>query len=261
VAARSRTQAWLIFALFLIGCAPFQHRAKTLTARPVRVVAFPAFTQAIELDAAGKRKPLDAWTDAMAAPLNAEVTRWAVGYGGHMFPETDAMMVPVIYRKFRKWTASALVEIAAQKTGRADFNRHSVDEWRFDQNLAPVRHLVDADFALVTLFNDGRNTAGRIASHLFMGPVASGLQNKQRQIYWTQVGAACLVDLNDGRMVWCNARADSWGDLSVPATARTAVGELLTDLYYGPQPDAPRGAPPVPKPSGPARDEDEDPSP
>jgi hypothetical protein len=39
-------------------------------------------------------------------------------------------------------------------------------------------------------------------------------------------------------MAWCNAKADAWKDLSVPANARDAVGELLTDLYYPPKPGA-----------------------
>ena len=55
------------------------------------------------------------------------------------------------------------------------------------------------------------------------------------QEYYLQVGVACLVDLGTGRMVWCNAKFDAWGDLSVPANAKKAVAELLTDLYYPPK--------------------------
>jgi len=44
-------------------------------------------------------------------------------------------------------------------------------------------------------------------------------------------------------MVWCNARVDSWEDLSVPAAAQAAVTELLTNLYY---PSIPADPPPKP---------------
>jgi hypothetical protein len=216
-----------------------------VTVRPPRIAALPAFTRASELDADDNRKTLDQWTAAMSARLNGEVARWVVGSGGHTFAESDTMMVPVTYRKFRKWTARSLMEIAAQKTGRANFERNSVDEWRFEGNLASVRQMVDADFALVSMFQDGRSTGGRVAYHIFMGPLASAVRNQRHEIFWRQVGAACLVDLNDGRMVWCNAKADAWGDLAVPATAESAVGQLLTNLYYPSiPPDPPRGPAP-----------------
>jgi hypothetical protein len=235
---------WLPLALLLCaGCpTPFQTRAQSVVVRPVRIAGLPAFAEASELEAGHfdgtiPKKPLDTLTAAMGASLNPEIARWVVGSGGHMFPETDTMMVPVTYRKFRKWTARALVEIAAHKMGHGDSERRSVEDWQFDQDLGAIKQMLDADFTLVTLFNDARPSAGRVANNILGGPVAAGLGNAHAHIYWMQVGAACLVDLNTGRMAWCNAKTDAWKDLSLPATAKTAVAELLTDLYYPPKSD------------------------
>lgn len=227
--------AWLLAALLLAaGCTPaFQRRALALTVQPGRIAGLPVFAEGSELDSGNNRKPLDAWTQAMAAPLNAELARWVVGSRGHMFPETDTMMVPMTYRKFRRWTARSLIEIAETKAGHGDeTGRHAVDEWQFDQDLAQVRQMLGADFALVTLFHDTRQTGGRVFTRAFSGGLTGALANQHARIYWFQVGAACLVDLNTGRMVWCNTKSDAWPDLSVPANAKTAVAQLLTDLYY-----------------------------
>ena len=53
-------------------------------------------------------------------------------------------------------------------------------------------------------------------------------------VYWRQIGAACLVSLHDGRMIWCDSKVDAWGNLQTPAVARAAVRELLAGLDASP---------------------------
>jgi hypothetical protein len=222
---------WLPAALLLTaGCAPaFQTRAPDVRIMPARIAVVPAFTLAYELGFNSNPKPVETWADAMADSLDPEIERRVVGFGGHVFPESDTMMVPVVYRKFRKWSTAALAEMAAQKTNRADFKMYAVDKWAFEENLAKVREMLQADFVLITLFKDTRRTAGHVVGNALMGV----------HTYYLQVGAAGLVDLRDGRMVWCNAKADAWQDLSQAAVAKAAVAELLTDLYYQSKSGAP----------------------
>ena len=238
---RASARSWLLGALFLTGaCAqPFQNRAQNVTVVPARIAALPAFTMAYELGFNEEAPtPVNDWADAMAASLNPEINRWVLGNRGHAFAETDTMMVPVTYRKFRKWTALALAEIAAQQTGHRDFKLYSVDKWAFGQNLDWLRTMVDADFVLVTLFKDTRRTTGHVVGNVLIG----------RHFFYLQVGVACLVDLrNEGQMVWCNTRKDSWQDMSVPANASAAIGELLTNLYYPSTPAQPPHGPPPTK--------------
>jgi len=234
------------------GCAPaFQRRDPYATVVPARIACLPTLTDAYELGFAADPKPLNTLAVAMAERLDPEIDRWVVGNRGHSF-EDEGATVPAVYPKFRRWTAIALPEIAAQAIGKADFKLYSVDKWGFGQDLRKVRERLDADFVLVSWFKDTRRTAGHV-----VGGVVGGVH-----YYYLQVGIACLVDLQRGTMAWCNAKADAWGDLTVPANAQKAVGELLTDLYYPPKANnAPRGAPPVARPAAPARGEDEDPSP
>ena len=229
----------LVALLLGTGCAPaFQARDPNVTVVPAHIVALPALTRAEELSFGGSRQPLNQWADAMAEALDPEIERWVVGNRGHVFDDEGAT-VPAVYPKFRRWTTLAVEEIAAQKIGRADFKLYSVDKWRFNQDLGRVREHLAADFVLVTFFRDTRRTPGHVVGNAIGGV----------HFYYLQVGSACLVDLRDGRMAWCNAKADAWKDLSVPANARDAVGELLTDLYYPPKPGAQnqvRGVPPMP---------------
>jgi hypothetical protein len=160
----------LLVALLLgIGCAPaFQARDPQVAVVPARIVALPALTRAEELSFGGSRKPLNGWADAMAEALDPEIDRWVVGFRGHAFDDEDAM-VPAVYPRFRRWTALAVEEIAAQKIGRADFKLYSVEEWGFNQDLARIREHLDADFVLVTFFRDTRRTGGHVVGNAVLG--------------------------------------------------------------------------------------------
>jgi len=221
----STSRRWLLLVSLLLlsgGCAPaFQRRAQNLTVLPPRIVSLPALTMATELSFNDNYTPQDQWADAMAKALDPQIQRWVTGNRGHSFVDEGAT-VPAVYPAFRRWTSVALVEIAAQMLGRADFKLYSVDKWGVNRDLTRVRERLDADFALVTLFRDTRRTGGHVVAAVLTG----------QHYYFLQVGIACLVDLQSGQMVWCNALADRWADLSVPENATKAVGDLLTDLYY-----------------------------
>jgi len=213
------------------GCTTFQTRAPNVTIVPARIAVLPPLALAYELDFYNKATPLDDWATAMAASLHPEVDQWVTANGGHVFAEQGAT-VPYAYKRFRKWTATALAEIAHHGSGRG-----SVEEWAFEENLLWLRDLVDADFVLVTLFRDMRQTPGRT-----LGDLAGS------RTTFLQFGAACLVDVKSARMVWCNTRSDAWRDLSVRANARMAVDELLTDLYPAGPGQRPVVDPPVAPP-------------
>jgi len=164
----------------------------------------------------------------MAEALDAEIERWVVGMHGQVF-EDEGATVPAVYPAFRRWTTVALAEIGGQMLGRANFGLYSVDKWVFDRDLLRVQQRLSADFALVTFFRDTRRTGAHVVVNALTGV----------HYHFLQIGVACLVDLAVGRMVWCNAKADAWADLSVPANAHKAVDDLLAELYYPPPPRPP----------------------
>jgi hypothetical protein len=107
------------------------------------------------------------------------------------------------------------VETAAQITGQRNFGLRSVADWRFD-DPAPIAGALRADAVLLVVVLNTRYTLGRQLQGL-VGAYTP----------WHALCAACLVDLADGRLVWCDARADRWPDLRDPAVAAAAVSALL----------------------------------
>ena len=248
--ARAATRVCVPLAVLAsAGCTTFQKQAPNVTIVPARIAVLPALTLAYEVDSNDNHKPLDDWANAMAAFLKPEVDRWVVGTGGHVFAEQGAK-VPYAYERFRKWTATSLAEIARRRhTGPTDYpqsgdERSSVDEWGFEENLSWLKELVDADFVLVTMFRDMRQTPGRDLAKFGV------------HTHFLEFGAACLVDVKSARMVWCNTRADAWQDLSLIGNAQIAVADLLTDLYPHEAARLKAESPPIPRafsPGSPAR--------
>jgi hypothetical protein len=178
-------------------------------------------TAAFELDINGHTTPKQDWADAMELRLAPEVDRWVRHYGGRpISPEVEVPDSPST--SFHKWTVTALMEIAGQSTGAKEYGLRSVGQWRFKGDLDWLREAVQTDFVLLSLFRDIRQTTGRV-----IGGLIGGVHT-----YFTQVGVACVIDLRDGRMVWCNARRDKWGDLAERHWTERAVADLLMDLYH-----------------------------
>jgi hypothetical protein len=198
------------------GCAaPFLSRLPDVAISPSRMVVFPVVVKEFELDINADRTMQPETTDLVHDNIAAAVRDQTNPPGAHAFApqalDGHDPSVRQLYADLWRWMEVASIEIAAQKEGRRDFGRHSVGDWRFHGDLAPLGDALQADTALTVLF---RETKGHGE--------------------WRGVSAACAVSLHDGRMVWCHDADGPWGNLKDPAVAQAAVHELLADLTASP---------------------------
>jgi hypothetical protein len=114
----------------------------------------------------------------------------------------------------------SMEEILGELDGRSNADHHSVGEWRFPFKLATWREALNADFALVVRFWDGFQSPGMVLLNM-----AAPVRHTGKQ-----TGIACVLDLRDGRVVWCDRTTSQYGDLRAPADAEKAVSRLLKSL-------------------------------
>jgi hypothetical protein len=206
----------LVCALGALGCSPaFQNRLPDVVVTPARMVVLPVLVKELELDASEETTVQSDPSAIVRSNIEAAVGAQTAARGAHAF-SPHAMdgrdpSLRLLYARLWRWTETASLEIAAQKDGHRDFGRHSVGDWRFHGDLGPLADALQADTALTVLIRETKQSAARA----MMGG-----------IYWRQIGAACLISLHDGRMLWCAAKVDAWGDLQTPAVADAAVREL-----------------------------------
>jgi hypothetical protein len=195
-----------------LGCAaPFQSRRPDVAITPSRMVVLPVVVKEFELDLNADRQmdseANDAARDNVAAAVRAETqARGAHLFAAEAFDGHDPA-ARQLYADLWRWMENASVEIAAQKAGRRDYGRHSVGDWRFHRDLAPLGDALQADTALTLLIRETKDHGN-----------------------WRGVSAACVVSLRDSRMIWCHGEDDPWGNLKDPAVAQAAVRSLLAGL-------------------------------
>jgi hypothetical protein len=223
---RVRLAGYLVWCGFVAGsCGPsFQNRIPDVAIAPSRMIVLPVVVREFEVGMSDERTFQGERTDAVRDNMDNTVRAQATARGAHVFTSRDFAgldpSVKPLFGRLWRWAPNAALEIAAQEKGRRDFGRHSVGDWRFHGDLEPLAQAFHADTALAVLISDTHETGGRAVLGAMAGVVT----------YWKQIGAACLVSLHDGRMLWCDAKVDAWGDLRTPATAQAAVRELLAGL-------------------------------
>ena len=221
---RDRIRAFALFALGASGCAPpFQSRLPDVQIAPARMVVLPATVKVYEVDMNDDRTEVPDKTDAVRDNVDAAVRAQAAARGLRVFArELDGQdqMTKSLFGRLWRWSAKTSLEIAAQQTGRRDFGRRSVGDWRFPGNVAPLGTALQGDTALTIFVSDTGQSIGR--------SIVSGMAGGY--MYWKKIGVACLVSLRDGRMLRCETKVDAWGDLKDPRIASAAVGELFAGL-------------------------------
>lgn len=211
--------AILLLAILLCAtaaCAPaFARRVPDLRIPCGRIAAAPAIVSIFEFEASGNLVPRGDWTYTVARNVDAAVTARISGDVGRTFVDEDVEHTDVTFPDFRRWTSAALQEIAGKIAGTRPSPRHAVTEWRFPQSLTTWRAALRADLVLAVLFVDAYETAAPIAATT-PATTAYGA---------AQTGIACLVSLDDGRIVWCETAAGPLGDLRVRQSAQDAVAD------------------------------------
>jgi hypothetical protein len=211
----------LVCALLGAACVPFRNRAPDFRATPTRLTALPVTIEAYQRQSLGIMTERSDWENEMEANMRPELQRIVALHGGSSVDFGDIAKCGEVCWLFLSWSTHAAMEIAAQKTSNAYFGLSSVEGWRYRGNLSPVHQALHSDFALVVVFHDVRQTIGQTVLWALAGLTTGRMT----------VSAACLTDLRDGRMIWCDARADFWRSVEQGEIARGAVQDVLTDLY------------------------------
>jgi hypothetical protein len=199
--------------------ATFATKVPGVQILPSRLAAGPANVAIFEFGGDGKLTPRPDWTRAAAKQVDAAVGGRVAGNGGRVFVAEDVAHTDVGYGDFRHWSNAALQEVAATVAGTRASTHRSVAEWRFPNSLATWRAALGVDFVLVVGFVDAHETSGITSSN----PTTTVAYHAD------QTGIACVVDLSDGRLVWCETLR-TFGNLRTPEAARDAVGELVKEL-------------------------------
>jgi len=201
-----------------IGCATPAMRAPGVQVVPSRVVALPTDGIVWEMDFDGERTLFKDKSEAAVENFDDSIAHRLSLQGGRSVGPEDLKSWPWA-TPFREWSARMMSEIMTERLGHSLVQHESVAEWRYGRALATWRDRLAADYLLVSLFFDGRNTAGRTISVTFGG----GYLAARRAM-------ACVVRMEDGRVVWCNliqfsARLDQ--RRGAQAVANSLLGDLL----------------------------------
>jgi hypothetical protein len=122
------------------------------------------------------------------------------------------------YAEFYRWTGRAMKEILAESTGDSPGAHRSVTEWRYTGDLAAWQPVLNADFVLVSFFHYSKRGRGSVAAD------AAGLTGSGSR------AIACVVALQNGRVVWCNYIPNNSVAMEERGPAQSAVDYLLTGL-------------------------------
>jgi hypothetical protein len=230
----------LTFSLAVVGmlgttaCGPgFQKRLPDIVLVPSRLVVMPVISDAYELDFNGTKIPRPEWAEAMAEHANSEVLRIVGRHGGRELPFESVKACGdrclELIRYFTNWSLNASMQIAAQMGGRTNYKQPSVGSWKAQADFSPLRTAMNSDFVLVVRIRDIWETSGRVIGGILSSTTTT----------FKQVGVACVANLSDGRMVWCETIVDGWGDLRTAPGAQALIRKLFRPLWPDVYPTTP----------------------
>jgi hypothetical protein len=219
---RSLLLPLLIVLAALASCAtPPRMEDPGVRVIPARLAAFPSLGQSFMLDVAKDATvDTDQSIDTRKNVDDAINFRVAAHGGRSFLARTVAQLEHAT--EFSHWSRRMLNQVILERVDK-DVPRHrSVADWAFPGSLASWRTTLSADFVLVSQFYEGTETVGRAALSTFAG----GDRAARRAI-------ACVVQLEDGRVVWCKFVGRFYSDLRTRAGAQELVDKLLDKMLAG----------------------------
>jgi len=216
---------WLVCALSMVGCTPFQSRVPNFSVRPARLVILPVMAMSMTVGFSDRITPDPARAKIIRSRADGELGLWAKRRGAFMLPadkiESCSEDCQGLFYRYVDWMVSSSMEIAGQQSGRFRYGRDSVNEWRATHDYSPVQAALGADEVLVVVVRDLRQTPGRKAGKLFLG-IATAFK---------QVIVACIATLGSSvSMQWCQSDVDHWPDLTEGFTTQSALLHVLSEL-------------------------------
>ena len=219
----ARRIALLIALLSATGCIPaVNNRVIPRSIVRARIVAMPPAVFVNTVDLGGNFEDQNEMADQIAARIAPYLASITKANGGRSATVADLESCGMACGRLMRWGVIASLEIGAQRAEVRNYMRHSVADWEFRGDLASLRNTLDADYVLLTVFKQTRETTGRKLGNAFSGVYTIG----------RRIDAACIADLRDGRMTWCATKTDERIDLAGRGGAERALAVLLSEMFH-----------------------------
>lgn len=154
-----------------------------------RLTAIPAIGETFEFGADGTLTPRDDMAALAAQSINDSINYRLRVHGVRMFTWDVVKKLPDAH-DFFEWSAHSMEEIILELLGKSEQEHASVADFRYRADLGTWRRSLAADYLLISYFINGYDTRARLRSW-------TATEHAARR------ALACIVDLSDGRIVWC----------------------------------------------------------
>jgi hypothetical protein len=194
---------------------------------PARLAALPTQVDAFTWGAQGQRVGDHELTETVRRNVDDSINYRLLQHGGRTFASAATARLDQ-FAAFYHWSWRAMHEIMAERSGQQPTTHRSVAEWKFPREITSWQSALKADFVLVSFVLYGTRGADFCSDRSvpFCGTAAegSGLTGSGSR------AIACIVALNDGRVVWCNFIPNNSVAMQERPAAQSAVDVLLGDL-------------------------------
>jgi hypothetical protein len=178
-----------------------------------RLAAIPAIGETFSLDADGTFIPRDELAGRAAQSINDSINYRLHLHGARMFSWEDVRKLPNAHA-FEEWSTHSMREIILEVVGKSQQEHASVADFRYRGDLGIWRRDLAADYLLISYFINGYDTRARASSW------TTSEQAARRAL-------ACIVDLSDGRIVWCRFTDRTTESVFTRGGAQEVVDRLL----------------------------------
>jgi hypothetical protein len=179
-----------------------------------RLAGMPAIGQTFSLDVDGALLPSDGMAARAEQSINDSINYQLHLHGARMF-SWDAVRKLPNAQDFVEWSARSMEQIILELIGKSYQEHGSVAEFRYRGDLGTWRRILAADDLLISYFINGYDTRARATSWTVSEHAA-------------RRALACIVDLSDGRIVWCRF-TDATTDAVLSRDGAQAVVDRLLD--------------------------------
>lgn len=185
-----------------------------------RIVLMPLDVELYSISAGGVPEPQAQWTEAASEHIRAAIHQRESKLGQSL-SQIDAHDPRVIeLNHLHGAVAGAVAQHHYVPLLRLPSKAERLD-WELGSDMAWLRELTGADYALFVFVRDSYATVERKATIFVAALLGVGLGGG------VQVGFASLVDLRQGQLVWFNRLVRMSGDLREALPAQESVAALL----------------------------------
>ena len=217
----------VLAAVFLSCTTGPELRDPRVRIAAARLAALPAQGQIFVVGPRGRKISDQELSGAVLGNVNDSINYRLQQHGGRSFGSAATARLER-FTEFYHWSWDAMNEIMAERLGNEPAIHRSVVDWRFPHDITSWRHVLDAEFVLVSFFfyaDPGQGLHGpAVDLERSMAPDALSLTGAGSR------AIACVVALESGHMVWCNFIPNNSVVMQERPAAQSAVDVLLGDM-------------------------------